>query len=130
MHEYTSIIMNSLHLFLIFCLDVYMLFWFSLIKGSLWRRVKGAGVGVGVVFFKKWMKTSRGKAGQTYLYVHSVKKITWFFKQQIEFFLISCLDVCVKNMVIFYVEFKNNNSFLSFHSPIFISIWNFFWGVR
>ena len=31
--------------------------------------------------------------GQAYLYVRSVKKIAWFFKQQTDFFLISCLAV-------------------------------------
>ena len=36
-------------------------------------------------------KNKQGEGGQTYLYVHSVKKIALFFKQQIEFFLISCL---------------------------------------
>ena len=32
-----------------------------------------------------------------------------------------CTYICVKNIVIFYVEFKKNN-YSPFHSPIFISI--------
>ena len=42
------------------------------------------------------LKTERkrtGEGGQAYLYVRSVKKITWFFIQETEFFLISCLAV-------------------------------------
>ena len=39
-----------------------------------------------------WKKQGEGR-GQTYLYARSKKKITWFFKQQIEFFVISYLVV-------------------------------------
>ena len=41
------------------------------------------------------MKTRKGlgEGGKTYLYVYSVKKIARFFKQQIEFFPISCFAV-------------------------------------
>ena len=60
------------------------------------------------------------------------EKVAWFFKQQIEFLLISFLVVaesfiktiytCVKS--IFHLlcwVYKKNNSFLSFHSSIFHS---------
>ena len=54
-----------------------------------------------------------------------------FIKKNVDIFLnfllwtciivvIVYIYICVKNIVIFYVEFTKNNSFLSFHSPIFI----------
>ena len=36
-------------------------------------------------------RMKRGRVDQTYLHICSVKKNARFFKQQIEFFLISCL---------------------------------------
>ena len=38
-----------------------------------------------------------------------------------KYFYCHCIYICVKNIVIFYVEFKTSNYFLSFHSPIFMS---------
>ena len=40
-----------------------------------------------------------GRSSLAYLYVHSVMKIASFFKEQAEFFLISCLAV-VKRFVV------------------------------
>ena len=122
-----------------FSLRVYMLYAFLdfLNKGRS---------GGWVAFFKKRMKMDRGK-GVRPISVFILKKIALFFKQQIEFFLKSCLAVaktflyekgvyifsnlfwkyiCVKNTVIFYVEFKKKNYFFSFHSPFFISILEMF----
>ena len=39
------------------------------------------------------MNENEGEGGQTYFYIQSVKEVAWFFKQQIEFFLIRCLGV-------------------------------------
>ena len=55
-----------------------------LIKGLLWR--KGGP--------QRANENKHGEgSGQAYLYAYSVKKIARFFKQQIEFPLISCLVV-------------------------------------
>ena len=55
-----------------------------LIKGLLWRR--------GSPLRENENKHGEGR-GEAYLYVYFVKTITRFFKQQIEFLLISCLVV-------------------------------------
>ena len=66
------------------------------IKGSFKKYVRriGWGGGEGGVL-KKWTKTNRGGmgGGQAYLYVRSCEKNCLIFKQQAEFFLISCLAV-------------------------------------
>ena len=93
MHEFTSIIMNSFHLFLYFFLCLYTCFIFlnkwviqklrCLCRedgGSLKSEQKGTEAGGG-----------EGRRDQAYLHVQSVKKVSWFFKQQTEFFLIGCL---------------------------------------
>ena len=61
-----------------------MFLWLFLNKGFILE-------GRGVAFLKMQKKKKRGRGGQTYPYILSVKKITWFFKQQIEFFLIAWL---------------------------------------
>ena len=67
-----------------------MLLWFFKIKASLWR----VGGGKGLHSWKGEQKRGEERRGsQTYFYVQFVKKIVWFFKQQIELFLISCLAV-------------------------------------
>ena len=43
---------------------------------------------------------------QAYLYVRSVKKIAWFFKQQTEFFLTSCSAVAKSFVVLSLVQYK------------------------
>ena len=65
------------------------------------------------------------------------EKIAWFFKQQIEFFLISYLAVAKFSLLkehrhffklfiwlvnILLLSLKKDSSFLSFHYPVFISI--------
>ena len=72
MHEYTRIIINFFHAF----------------QRTLFN--KGFVVEDGEGLLKERMNRGRGQA---YLCAHSVKKIAWFFKQQIEFLLISCLVV-------------------------------------
>ena len=54
---------------------------------------------------QRQMKTSRGKKCQVCLYVHSVEKIAWFFEQQTEFFLISCLAVAKSFSVLSLVQY-------------------------
>ena len=70
MHECTSIIMNSFHLFLIFSLYVYMLLSF-LIKGSFKNYVHCGGGRTP----SKANENEQGEGVQVYLFVHSVKKI-------------------------------------------------------
>ena len=75
MHECTSIIINSFHLF----------------QQTLFNKgfaVEGRG---GVL--KERMKTNRGRGGVKPISMLTLWKIAWFFKQQIEFLLISCLVV-------------------------------------
>ena len=98
MHECTSIIIlpsiSSLY-FLFMSIYGHICFF-----DFFWQRdhskstfvMKGGGRGV-LRVLKKRTKTNRGRGVQVYFYVHSVKKIVWFFKQRIEFFLISCLAV-------------------------------------
>ena len=59
-----------------------------LIKGLLWRWRGGGRESLK----SDWKKQGEGRS-QTYLYARSKKNITWFFKQQIEFFVISYLVV-------------------------------------
>ena len=92
----------------------------------------------------------RGEVWVSYLYDYSVKKISWFFKQQIEFFLIICLAVAksfkgvfyqkdidiflknffyehvntfivIVNVYVYMLNLQQNNYFLSFLSLIFSS---------
>ena len=76
MYECTRIIINFFSLFQ----------WTLFNKGFV---VEGRG-GRGSLK-SEWNRTGGGS--QAYLYAHSVKKIAWFFKQQIEFLLIGCLVV-------------------------------------
>ena len=55
---------------------------------------------------KKRTKTSRGRGSQAYTYVRSVKKITWFFKQQTEFFLIVACQLL--KVLSFWPAYKSN----------------------
>ena len=86
-----------------------------LIKGLFW---KGRGKG-GVL--KKRMKTNRGRGGVKPLSVLTLwKKIASFFKQQIEFLLISCLIVAkslLKRCRHFFKHF-----FIYEHVKIFIVV--------
>ena len=61
--------------------------------------MEGGGTGV----LKNRTKTNRGRGDQAYLYVDSVKTTAWFFTQQIESFLISCLAVAKR---FFCLEFN------------------------
>ena len=86
MYVCTSIIINSFHL--------YQKTLFN--KGFVVDVAGGGGGGGGgggrESLKSDWKKQGEGR-GQTYLYARSKKKITWFFKQQIEFFVISYLVV-------------------------------------
>ena len=76
MHECTSIIINSFHFF----------------QRTLFNKgfaVEGVGWGILIV----QMKTSRGKEGAKPISTLTLKKISRFFKQPIEFLLIGCLVV-------------------------------------
>ena len=86
-------------------LSLYLKLFLSLLKsdcfhsGSFKKCVHHGGGG-GVL--KKWMKINRGR-GSSLSVCSSVKINAWFFKQQTEFFLISCLAVakyfCVLSLV-------------------------------
>ena len=74
MHECTSIIINSFHLF----------------QKTLFNKgfvVEGAGGSLK----KEWKK--QREEGVNPISILTLWKIVWFFKQQIEFLLISCLPV-------------------------------------
>ena len=75
MLECTSIIINSFHLF----------------QRTLFNK-EFVGEGIGGPQSVIENKQGEGR-GQVHLYAHSVKRIARFFKQQIEFLLISCLAV-------------------------------------
>ena len=77
MHECTNIIMNSLHLFLIFFFMPICFFDSFLIKGSFKKYVRCGGKRV----LKKQTETNRGGEGcQAYLYVLSVTKNSLIFQ--------------------------------------------------
>ena len=69
-----------------------------LMKGLLWRWRE---------VLKEWMKTNRGRGGVKPFSMLTLWKIAWFFKQQVEFLLISCLAVAKSFM-------KKTDIFLNF----------------
>ena len=73
-----------------------------------------------------------GRWGQDYLYVHSVKKITWFFEQQIELFLISCLAVTKSVSILSLVQhikvFLGKGLDIIFSFNVFIWTCRYFYG--
>ena len=82
---------------------------------------------------KKGTKTNRERGEGSSLYVRSLcKKITWFLKQQAEFFLMSCLTVAksfsvlslVQHIKLFLLLKKRRHYF---HLTIFLSTWKYFY---
>ena len=67
-----------------------------------------------------------GRSSLAYLYVHSVMKIALFFKEQVEFFLISCLAV-VKRFVVLSLVHDVKTFLLKKRRHFFFFIWCFLW---
>ena len=53
---------------------------------------------------KKWMKTNRGEGVKPICMLALWKRVAWFFKQQTEFFLISCFAVAKSFAVLSLVQ--------------------------
>ena len=75
MHEYTSIIMNYHQLFQQILFN----------KSFVVEGEKGV--------LKERLKTNRWRGGVKLISIVTLWKIVWFFKQQIQLLLISCLEV-------------------------------------
>ena len=100
MHECTSIIMNSFHLFLIFSLYVFMLFRFFLNKGFIIHRGGGRR---GWVLLKSKREQTKERGGWG---VGSNLFQTFFMP--CKYFYCYRIYICVNNIVIF--ERKRGNS--------------------